>query len=232
MYKIAVCDDEKSELDLISTVVERWSVRTKHKIKMETFPSAESFLFHYEECKDYDILLLDVEMKEMSGIDLAKQIRKDNKHVEIVFITSHFEFSGEGYEVDALHYLIKPVKEEKLFDVLDKAAKKLSEEPASLVISCDGEVVRLFEDDILYVESFLHYISIYTAEREYKIKKNLSDFEKEVSESFYRIHRSFLVNLKAVVRISRTGVLLRGAAELPLARGKYDAVNQAYIKVM
>jgi len=232
MYKIAICDDEKSELDLVSTIVERWSAGTKNNIYIETFPSAESFLFHYEECKDYDILLLDVEMKEMSGIELAKQIRKDNRHVEIVFITSHFEFAGEGYEVDALHYLVKPLKEEKLLDVLDKAAKKLSEEPASLVISCEGEVVRLFEDDILYVESFLHYISIHTAGREYKIKKNLSEFEKEVSEKFFRIHRSFLVNLKAVVRISRTGVLVKGTAELPLARGKYDAVNQAYIKVM
>lgn len=232
MFKIAVCDDETLELDLISTVVERWSAQTNNKVNIETFPSAESFLFHYEECKDYDILLLDVEMGEMSGIELAKQIRKDNKHVEMVFITSHFEFAGEGYEVDALHYLVKPVKEEKLLDVLDKAAKKLSEEPASLVISCDGEVVRLFADDILYVESFLHYISIHTAKQEYKIKKNLSDFEKEVSENFFRIHRSFLVNLKSVVRISRTSVLLKGAVELPLARGKYDAVNQAYIKAM
>ena len=231
-YKIAICDDMEEERNVLSTIVEQWSKQTNNKVNTEVFPSAESFLFEYEEYKDYDILLLDVEMTGLSGIDLAKQIRKDNKRVEIVFITSHFEFAGEGYEVDALHYLVKPVKEEKLFEVLDKAVQKLSEEPASLVISCEGEVVRLFEDDILYVESFLHYISIHTDVREYKIKKNLTDFEKEVSENFFRIHRSFLVNLKAVVRISRTGVLLRGAAELPLARGKYDAVNEAYIKVM
>lgn len=232
MYKIAVCDDELFELNAVSTIVEQWSARTGKKINMETFPSAESFLFHYAEHKDYDILLLDVEMKELSGIELAKQIRKDNKHVEMVFITSHFEFAGEGYEVDALHYLVKPVKEEKLFEVLDKAVKKLSEEPENLVISCDGEIIRLFEDDILYAESFLHYISIYTDRQEYKIKKNLSEFEKEVSESFFRIHRSYLVNLKAVTRISRTGVLLNGTIELPLARGKYDAINQAYIRIM
>ena len=166
----------------------------------------------------------------MSGIDLAKQIRKGNKRVEIVFITSHFEFYGEGYEVDALHYLIKPVNREKLCSVLDKAVEKLAVEPPSVVITCEGETVKLYEDEILYAESFLHYISIYTTGKEYKIKKNLSTFAEELSDCFYRVHRSYLVNLKAVVRISRTSVVLKGNTELPLARGKYDDINEAYIR--
>lgn len=231
-YKIAICDDRQSELSVLSTLVEKWSVHTKNKVNIVTFTSAESFLFDYAEHKDYDILLLDVEMKKMTGIDLAKQIRKENKRVEIVFITSHFEFAGEGYEVDALHYLIKPVKQEKLFSVLDKAVEKLAAEPLSVVITCEGETVKLFEDEILYVESFLHYISIYTTGQEYKIKKNLSAFTEEVSDCFYRVHRSYLVNLRAVVRISRTGVILKGNVELPLARGKYDDINEAYIRCL
>lgn len=231
-YKIAICDDQQSELNELSTLVELWSAHTKNKVNIVTFPSAESFLFDYAEHKDYDLLLLDVEMKEMTGIDLAKQIRKENKRVEIVFITSHFEFAGEGYEVDALHYLIKPIKQEKLFSVLNKAVEKLAVEPLSVVITCEGETVKLFEDEVLYVESFLHYISIYTAEQEYKIKKNLSAFAEEVSDCFYRVHRSYLVNLRAVVRISRTNVTLKGNVELPLARGKYDEINEAYIRYM
>lgn len=232
MYKIAICDDVKPEADEVSTLVERWSRQTQNKVNITVFPSAESFLFDYAEHKDYDLLLLDVEMKELSGIDLAKQIRRENKRVEMVFITSHFEFSGEGYEVDALHYLIKPVQEEKLSAVLDKAVERLSTEPPCVIITCEGETVKLYEDAILYVESFLHYISIHTAEKEYKIKKNLSDFEKEVSDCFYRVHRSYLVNLKAVVRISRTAVVIKGNVELPLARGKYDDIHETYIKTL
>jgi len=231
-YKIAICDDQQSELNLLSTSVEQWSKQVKNKVNISTFPSAESFLFDYAERKDYDILLLDVEMAEMSGIDLAKQIRRENKRVEIVFITSHFEFYGEGYEVDALHYLIKPVNREKLCSVLDKAVEKLAVEPPSVVITCEGETVKLYEDEILYAESFLHYISIYTTGKEYKIKKNLSTFAEELSDCFYRVHRSYLVNLKAVVRISRTSVVLKGNTELPLARGKYDDINEAYIKYL
>ena len=185
--------------------------------------------FEYEEDKAYDILLLDVEMKNMNGIELAKRIRKDNNRAEIIFITSHFEFVGEGYEVDALHYLIKPISVEKLTQVLTKAAEKLSVEPPSVVISCEGETVKLYESDILYVESFLHYIVIHTKDNEYKIKENISVFENKVSDVFYRIHRSYLVSLKYITRISRTSVNI-GNTELPLSRGKYDNINRAFIE--
>ena len=231
-YKIAICDDVEEERNILSTIVERWSEQTNNKVITENFPSAESFLFDYEEHKDYDILLLDVEMKELSGIDLAKQIRKENKRVEIVFITSHFEFAGEGYEVDALHYLVKPVREEKLFEVLTKAVEALKKEPPYVVIECEGETIKLVQDEILYVESQLHYINICTKKKEYKMKRNLSSFEQELEEYFFRAHRSYLVNLKEVIRISRAGVVVSGNVEVPLARGKYDEINEAYIKCL
>ena len=228
-YKIAICDDELQELEVIAAVVTSWQSKSGHTCEIETFPSAEAFLFQYEEEKNYDILLLDVEMKALSGIDLAKQIRQSNTRAEIIFITSHFEFAGEGYEVDALHYLIKPVSEEKLASVLTKASEKLAVEPPYVIINCDGETVKLYEAEILYVESFLHYISIHTRDREYKIKENISAFAGKLSDVFYRVHRSYLVSLRHIIRISRNSVILEGLEELPLARGKYDDINRAYI---
>lgn len=232
--KIAICDDEQSQIEYIESVLKDWSKKEGYGYTLSTFDSAESFLFAYEDAKDYDILLLDVEMKEISGIDLAKRIRRDNNRAEIIFITSHFEFYGEGYEVDALHYLIKPIAAEKLQAVLSKAAEKLAIEPPSVVITCEGETVKLYESDIYYVESFLHYISIHVhtpgGEKEYRVKESISAFEGKLSEDFYRVHRSFLVSLKHIVRISRTAVTLENGAELPLARGKYDALNEAFIR--
>jgi len=224
-YRIAICDDEQNQIEYITSIVASWSAHEGHSCEIRTFASAEAFLFEYEEDKAYDILLLDVEMKNMNGIELAKRIRKDNNLAEIIFITSHFEFVGEGYEVDALHYLIKPISAEKLTQVLTKAAEKLSVEPPSVVISCEGETVKLYEADILYVESFRHYIYI----KEYKIKENMSVFENRVSDYFYRIHRSYLVSLKYITRISRTSVSI-GNTELPLSRGKYDDINRAFIQ--
>ena len=228
-YRIAICDDEQNQIEYITSIVTSWSNHKGHSCEIRTFASAEAFLFEYEEDKAYDILLLDVEMKNMNGIELAKRIRKDNNRAEIIFITSHFEFVGEGYEVDALHYLIKPISVEKFTQVLTKAAEKLSVEPPSVVISCEGETVKLYESDILYVESFLHYIVIHTKDNEYKIKENISVFENKVSDVFYRIHRSYLVSLKCITRISRTSVNI-GNTELPLSRGKYDNINRAFIE--
>lgn len=228
-YRIAICDDEQNQIEYITSIVTSWSNHKGHSCEIRTFASAEAFLFEYEEDKAYDILLLDVEMKNMNGIELAKRIRKDNNRAEIIFITSHFEFVGEGYEVDALHYLIKPISLEKFTQVLTKAAEKLSVEPPSVVISCEGETVKLYESDILYVESFLHYIVIHTKDNEYKIKENISVFENKVSDVFYRIHRSYLVSLKYITRISRTSVNI-GNTELPLSRGKYDNINRAFIE--
>lgn len=228
-YRIAICDDEQNQIEYITSIVASWSAHEGHGCEIRTFASAEAFLFEYEEDKAYDILLLDVEMKNINGIELAKRIRKDNNRAEIIFITSHFEFVGEGYEVDALHYLIKPISAEKLTQVLTKAAEKLSVEPPSVVISCEGETVKLYESDILYVESFLHYIVIHTKDNEYKIKENISVFENKVSDVFYRIHRSYLVSLKYITRISRTSVNI-GNTELPLSRRKYDNINRAFIE--
>lgn len=229
-YKIAICDDDKNQINHISSLVTKWGTESGHTCEIHTFSSAEAFLFAYEEEKDFDILLLDVEMGEISGVELARRIREDNNRAEIIFITSYFEFFGEGYEVDALHYLIKPVSEKNLLPVLQKAAGRLAVSPPSVVIACGGETIKLFESDILYIEAALHYITIHTKEREYKIKENISAFMEKLSDDFYRTHRSYLVSLKHIVRISRTMVTIENGTELPLARGKYDGINRAFIE--
>lgn len=228
-YKIAVCDDEQDQTEYILSILAAWGRQYGCTCDVSVFDSAESFLFDYEDHKTWDILLLDVEMKNMTGIELARRIRKDDNRTEIIFTTAHFEFAGEGYEVDALHYLVKPVSDAKLMQVLDKAAQRLSVEPLSVVINCSGETLRLYESDILYVESFLHYILIHTKDNEYRIKENLSAFAQKLSDDFYRVHRSYLVSLKHITRISRTSVSV-GRTELPLSRGKYDDIHRAFIE--
>lgn len=124
-YKIAVCDDSAADRQYILNMAERWAVSAGHAVHIDTFPSAENFLFHYAGESDYDILLLDIEMGAMDGVSMAKRLRRDNDTVQIIFITGYSDYISEGYEVAALHYLMKPVREEKLCSVLDRAAEKL-----------------------------------------------------------------------------------------------------------
>lgn len=230
--QIAICDDEPNQIEYISSIATKWAHTAGHSCNVHAFPSAEAFLFAHEADNAFDILLLDIEMGEISGIALARRIREKGSRAEIIFITSHFEFAGEGYEVDALHYLTKPIAEEKLSEVLQKAAKRLSLTPPSIIINCEGETLKLYESDILYVEAFLHYLCIYTDNGEYRVKESLSSFEARIGAGFFRIHRSYLISLRHVTKISRTSVCINGKTELPLARGKYDAVNRAFIEYM
>ncbi len=229
-YRIILCDDSPDAVEDISAMVQAWSEQTRNPVRLYPFPSAEAFLFHYAEDRSCDILLLDVEMKAVSGIDLAREIRKTDRRAEIIFITSHAEFWDAGYEVDALHYLTKPVSPEKLWTVLTKAASILAEESPSVLFACDAGTVRLKEEDILYIESSLHYLTVHTATDTYTLKESLSAFENRLSTGFFRVHRSYLASLRHITRISRTSVILRGGVELPLSRGNYDAVNRAYIE--
>ena len=113
-YKIAICDDSDADREYVLNMVNRWAAGAGQVVHTDTFTSAENFLFHYAEESDYDILLLDIEMGDMDGVTMAKQLRKNNDIVQIVFITGYSDYISEGYEVAALHYLMKPVKEEKL----------------------------------------------------------------------------------------------------------------------
>ena len=87
-FKIAICDDEQNQIDYMASIVASWSAHAGHNCEIRTFASAEAFLFEYEEDKAFDILLLDIEMENMNGIELAKRIRKDHNRAEIIFITS------------------------------------------------------------------------------------------------------------------------------------------------
>lgn len=226
---IAVCDDNETDLQYITGMVNAWAMQERIPVSVRTFPSAEAFLFHYSEDKDYDILLLDVEMGKLNGIDLAKQIRVQNNRVQIVFITGYPDFIAEGYEVSALHYLMKPVKPEKLEGVLSRAADLSREERPFLLVSSERETIRVFFDDIYYAESQGHYMLIHTQQTQYRVRMTVSGLLEKLDEGFYRCSRSFVVSLRHICRITKSEVFLENQVSLPLGRGQYDEINKAMI---
>lgn len=228
-YNIAVCDDEPAAASYIAQLVRSWAADSEHTIGLETFPSAEAFLFQYTEKKSYDILLLDIEMGGMNGVDLAKQIRSGNREIQIVFITGYMDYISDGYDVEALHYLVKPVEGAKLAAVLDRAAEKLKKNERTLLLEAKGETVRIPLYEISWLEVRQNYVTIHAAE-EYTVKRTLSDLEKELDESFFRAGRSYIVNLKYIRRITKAEVILKTGDSFPLPRGMYDPLNRAVIR--
>ena len=229
VYKIAICDDTEIDRNFIKDIVTDWGNKSGVKPDIHMFSSAEEFLFEYEDCKDYQILLLDIEMGQMDGVYLAKELRKTNDSAQIVFITGYSDYIAEGYEVSALHYLMKPVREEKLSEVLDRAVSKLGKDEKALMLESGGETNLVPIYRIRFIDVRGNYTTVH-ADKEYTIKKTLSDVEKELDERFYRVGRSCIVNLTQISKVTKTDIFFNSGETVPLPRGSYEKVNRAIIE--
>ena len=229
-YNIAICDDSEADRKYIYDMVDEWALVQGHSVHITSFESAENFMFCYDDRNDYDILLLDIEMGDMDGVAMAKKLRKQDDNVQIVFITGYSDYIAEGYEVAALHYLMKPVKKEKLLSVLDRAVEKLSKNEKMINMELVGELVRIPIYQIRYADVLENYVTVHAAQ-EYTFKMTLSDLQKELDERFLRVGRSCIVNLTQISRVTKTLIKLSDGTEIPLPRGAFDAVNRAIIKL-
>ena len=227
-YEIAICDDEEKQRAYIKSLVERWLHQTFHHVIIQEYASSEQFLFE----QAYDrtqILFLDIEMEKMDGIALAREIRKHNRQMQIIFVTGYMEYIQEGYDVEALHYLLKPVSQEKIDSVLERAVERLKTADAVFLVECGGEVLRLPLKEIRFIESNRNY-NIIHADNDYEVRGTLSELEAKLDEAFVRVGRSYLVNLNYVRRIGKTELILNTGEKLPVPRGSYKKLNEAFIK--
>ena len=228
-YRVAIVDDSTKDAEFVQGVLNEWADQRQVCIRAEVFSSAEAFLFRYAEEKAWDILLLDIEMGTMDGVTMAKRVRQSNEAVQIVFITGYSDYIAEGYEVAALHYLMKPVNREKLLTVLDRALEKRKQEERCLNLEAYGEMVRLPFYEIRYLDVKANYVTVH-ARADYTVKRTLGDFEKELDDRFCRIGRGMILNLKYIQRVTKTEVRLSDGTVLPLPRGAYEPLNRAIIQ--
>ena len=228
-YRIAIVDDSTVDAEFVRGILNVWAQLRQVSIQTEVFLSAESFLFRYAEDKQWDILLLDIEMGAMDGVSLAKKIRQDNDSVQIVFITGFADYISEGYDVSALHYLMKPVKQDKLFAVLDRAVAAMRKTERVILLPVGGEMLRLPVGQVQYVEAFSHAVAIVTGTDTIQVKMPISEIEKLLGDGFIRCHRSYLAGLKHIARLSKTEVILDNGKTLPLSRSATVSVHKAFI---
>lgn len=227
-YRIAICDDRAEDRDYVSGLVKRWADKTGTAVRLSEFTGGENFLFRAEDEGSFDILLLDIEMGAMDGVTLAKKLRKTNQTLQIVFITGYSDYIAEGYEVAALHYLMKPVKEEKLFSVLDRAVDKVRKDEKILNLEAAGQMVRIPVYTIRYADVQGNYVTVH-AVTDCTSKMTLSQLEKSLDDRFHRVGRSAIVNLTKITRVTKTDIYLNDGSVIPLPRGAYEGVNRAII---
>ncbi len=226
--RIAVCDDNPIDAAYVEKLLNIWAHERGIYVSVEIFPSAEAFLFCYEEDKAFDFLLLDIEMGAMDGVTLAKRVRQEDERLQLVFITGYWDYIGEGYDVAALHYLLKPVKQEKFFAVLDRGMEKRKQDERCLNLEASGEMVRIPLREIRYLQVCRNYVTVH-GKRDYTVKRPLREFEDQLDGRFFRAGRSIILNLSFVRRVTRTEVYLLDQTALPLPRGAYERLNRGII---
>ena len=228
--KIAICDDEAIQVKFLSMLIQKWADKNKKSVLIKAFDNADAFQFSWVEDKSFDVLLLDIQMPGQNGMELAKAIRKNDDNLIIIFITGFSDYIDEGYDVSALHYLIKPVKEEKLFLCLDKANDMIKKDIKTILVECGGENFRILQDDIIYIEAFAHSVVISTSIKRYEINESIGELESKLDPvMFFRPHRSFIVGLKYIRKISKNEMTLDSGEKIPVSRRRYQDANRAFI---
>lgn len=235
MLQIAICDDETAQLSLLEMLVRKWAKEKRIPVQVAACRNADQFFFLWEEKKDTNILLLDIDMPGMDGMSLARKLREKGERLQILFITGVADQALLGYEVEAVSYLLKPVKEEKLFSGLDRAWEHCEMAEPELVVEMAGEIARVRIRDIRYLESAAHDTIVWLdkAGEGLKSRVGIQKLEEALQKEeglFFRLHRSYLVNLAHVDRITRKEVLLDTGVSIPVARGKWEELNRAWLR--
>lgn len=228
--RVAICDDENIQLSMTKASLER--AYKSLDLVIDTYTSGAKLL-NATDSIDYDLIILDIEMPEMNGIETAKKLRKIGEETAIVFLTSHVEYALEGYEVNALRYLTKPANTEKLSEIITYLVEQKKKDKRVLLRNSE-DVEMVCVADIYYMEAQDQMIRVVTDKGEYRNRYNLGDYERELSaEGFFRIHRGYLVNLGHVRRMSRREIVMEDGVSLPISRVKEAALKEAlfhYVK--
>ncbi|HBB72451.1 MAG TPA: DNA-binding response regulator [Ruminococcus sp.] len=227
--RIAVCDDEQRFLDDISGIIE--DIYKSLDIITERFTDGNELLKSFRSAP-YDLVFLDIEMPDMDGISLAEKLREMSNEVSIVFLTGHVEYAINGYEVNALRYLTKPADRRKVKDVIDKVMGDLNKDKIIWIRTDMGEM-KLKLSDILFIESQNQNVVINTSLDSYSVRGNMNDYEANLTpEGFFRIHRSYLVSLGKIQRVSEKDVIMDDGTSLPVSRSKRTALKDVLFSYM
>lgn len=230
-FSVAVCDDEKSSREYQKMLVCQWAEKIGINVTVDLYTSAENFIFEAEEKKDYDLLLLDIQMGNMNGVELARLLRKKGFAGSLIFLTGVRDYAIEGYEVGAVRYLLKPIKEPVFFNVLDLVYSDFSRRGTEVfVFQQSGEVQKIPFENIVYIEARGHYLHLCCKDCEKEWKGTFSSISENFEKKgFFCLRRGFLVNMQHVEKFTRTECILSNGEIIPVARNKYMELNEAFI---
>lgn len=221
MIRIAIVEDDEGAVLRMKEFIARFEKENNETAETKWFPDGLEFIDEYVADK-YDVVFMDIDMPHMSGMDTAKELRKRDDNVPLIFVSVMVQYAIEGYSVDAMDFLVKPIQYLKFSMKLKKAVdySRKNRRAVFALVSDAGATQYVSANEITYVESVNHYVYFYTTHGKYKKLLSISKAEAMLSEyGFLRSDVSFLVNPAYVTQLGKDYLVI-GETKVPISRSR------------
>ena len=234
MLKIAICDDSRIFLGCAEKLIRKWSDDRRIPVKIYSFNNGDA-LISSNKNERLDIIFLDIIMPLLNGMDAARELRRCDKSVKIIFLTSSPEFALESYEVKAQGYILKPIAYDKLKEILDECVQTLNDEPKNLIIKTSSGYQKIYFHEIEYAEAQNKKVIFHL--RSGNIVESVEPFHSfadrfSLKDGFFKCHRSYLVYLQNVDHFTTTEITTKSGRSIPVSRSYAKAFKEAYFAQM
>lgn len=228
---IAMVDDSPEDVSRLKEYLERYGMETGTKNTSWYFSDAESFLASNH--SRFDLVIMDIDMPGINGVDAARQLRREGSNIVLIFVTNMPQYALNGYEVEAVDYVLKPLSYQDFALKMQKASRYVQRNrDADIPLQTVEGMVSLRASEILYVESDLHYLVYHTTRGNWKVRCSMAQAEKALLPlRFARCNSGFLVNLRHVQAIEKEDVLI-GGQRLKISRGKRLEFMNAFTRYL
>ena len=233
MLRIAICDDNADFLQQLLDMINCWQTKPLNTV-CEAYDNGDE-LANAHRAAPFDIILLDVVMPMLNGIETAREIRRNDKNTKIVFLTSSSEFAVDAFTVKANNYLMKPINKQALFQCLDEFVTEMSQKAHTITVKGLYAVQKLALDNIEYIEAQNKHIVFFLQDgtmvkttdplRMYEDKLTLND-------SFFKCHRSYIVNLNHIDAYTFKEIKMHSGCRIPISRSCHKAFESAYFTIL
>jgi len=225
---ISICDDETYFASKLRQLLDEYCSLKGISLSIMTFSSGEEF---FSSGQVSDIILMDIKLPGTNGMETIQQLRNLGNDSQVIFITAYREYVFQAFDLDAVHYILKPVTTKKLFPALDKAIKRASSNEKTLLITNGISASRIPIKDILYCEALNHQITVHTLTDQYQFFGTLDALCDKLDDRFFRSHRSYLVNMDHVVDKEPGFAIMSGGDKILIARRKQQEFTKRLLEV-
>ena len=226
---VLICDDLPEERRNLSRMLRHYE-EEKGDIELRLEAASDgSELLSLWKPERWDIIFLDIYMPQLNGVEAARRLRKVDDRCEIVFATTSRDHGMEGYELRALDYLTKPFTQQDVDAVMDWFFKKLAERPRELAVRTSSGEETVRTQDVRYIESRGHTCVIHTGDRELVVRRGIDELAAGLDASFFRCHKSFLVNLALVSGVDQRAFRLTDGTYVPISAANLSRSKSALL---